>query len=170
MRTSLGRATPLSGWPTRLSCVLAFSSFLLPFEPALAAGNGPAVDAHTLLTLGINLGIIAFAVGTAIACLRATERAKKAQAAAEREAESYHASEGLLDTPKRVAKAYEDHLRAVANMLRQRAYFDVLDVRYEAVVDRPLEQARRLARFIGTPLDVPGMAAVVRRELYRNRR
>jgi hypothetical protein len=71
---------------------------------------------------------------------------------------------------QRVAKAYEDHLRAVANMLRQRAYFDVLDVRYDAVVDRPLEQAHRLARFIGTPLDVQGMAAVVRRELYRNRR
>jgi signal transduction histidine kinase len=98
MRISLGRATPLSGWPTKLSCVLAFSSFLLPFEAALAANSGPAVDAHTLLTLGINLGIIAFAVGTAIACLRATERAKKAQAAAEREAESYRASEGLLDT------------------------------------------------------------------------
>ena len=37
--------------------------------------------ARTLLMLGINLGIIAFAVGTAIVCLRATERARKAEAA-----------------------------------------------------------------------------------------
>jgi hypothetical protein len=71
---------------------------------------------------------------------------------------------------QRIAKAYEDHLRAVADMVRQRKYFDVLDVRYEAVVDRPLEQARRLARFIGTPLDVQAMAAVVRRELHHQRR
>ncbi len=98
MRTSLGRATPLAGWPTKLSCALAFSIFFLPLEAALAAGSGPALDARTLLTLGINLGIIAFAVGTAIACLRATERARKAQAAAEREAEGYRSSEGLLDT------------------------------------------------------------------------
>jgi signal transduction histidine kinase len=98
MRTSLGRATPLSGWPTKLSCVLAFSICFLTPEAALAAGNMPGLDARTLLTLGINLGIIAFAVGTAIACLRATERARKAQATAEREAEGYRASEGLLDT------------------------------------------------------------------------
>jgi signal transduction histidine kinase len=99
MRTSEGRATPLSGWPRTLVCILASS---LPYslfsaESALAATGAPAVDARTLLTLGINLGIIAFAVGTAIACLRATERARKAEAAAEGEAERYRSSEGMLD-------------------------------------------------------------------------
>jgi signal transduction histidine kinase len=71
---------------------------VLPLEAALAAGEAAALDARTLLTLGINLGIIAFAVGTAIACLRATERARKAESTALREAERYRASEGMLDT------------------------------------------------------------------------
>ena len=100
MRTSGGRATPLFGWPKRLRRVLALSLpfSLLSLGTALAAGEGAALDARTLLTLGINLGIIAFAVGTAIACLRATERARKAEAAADWEAERYRASEGTLET------------------------------------------------------------------------
>ncbi|HEX5931551.1 MAG TPA: hypothetical protein VFY74_07365, partial [Methyloceanibacter sp.] len=61
-----------------LAALLPFS--MLPLEIAMAAGEAAALDARTLLTLGINLGIIAFAVGTAIACLRATERARKAEA------------------------------------------------------------------------------------------
>jgi signal transduction histidine kinase len=95
MRTSGGKLAPSSRWPTVLASVLPFS--MLPLETAMAAGEAAALDARTLLTLGINLGIIAFAVGTAIACLRATERARKAEAAAEREAERYRASEGMLD-------------------------------------------------------------------------
>jgi signal transduction histidine kinase len=83
-----------------LSRVLALSLTLslISLETALAAGEAAALDARTLLTLGINLGIIAFAVGTAIACLRATERARRTEAAALREAERYRASEGMLDT------------------------------------------------------------------------
>ena len=74
--------------------VFAFSMplTLLPFGAAFAASAAPALDARTLLTLGINLGIIAFAVGTAIACLRATERARKAEAEAQVEAERYRLS------------------------------------------------------------------------------
>ena len=100
MRTSGGRAAPLSGWPKMLAraAALSFPVCLISLETALAAGDAPALDARTLLTLGINLGIIAFAVGTAIACLRATERARKAEAGALREAERYRASEGMLDT------------------------------------------------------------------------
>ena len=56
------------------------------------------VRRRTLLTLGIILGIIAFAVGTAIACLRATERARKAEAAAQIEADRYRMSESTLET------------------------------------------------------------------------
>jgi signal transduction histidine kinase len=75
---------------------IAFS--LLPLGAALAASEPSAVDARTLLLLGISLGIIAFAVGTAIACLRATERARKAEAAARDEAERYRLTESTLDT------------------------------------------------------------------------
>jgi signal transduction histidine kinase len=80
--------------------VLAYSVplCLLPLGAAMAASGAPALDARTLLTLGINLGVIAFAVGTAIACLRATERARKAQAEAQLEAERYRLSESTLDT------------------------------------------------------------------------
>jgi signal transduction histidine kinase len=77
------------------ACSIPFS--LLPFEAAMAASDAPALDARTLLTLGINLGIIAFAVGTAIACLRGTERARKAEAEAQVEAERYRLSESTLE-------------------------------------------------------------------------
>ena len=100
MRTSGGKAAPSSRWPEVLFRVLAFSVplLLLPLEAAMAASEQPALDARTLLTLGINLGIIAFAVGTAIACLRATERARKAEAEAQVEAERYRLSESTLET------------------------------------------------------------------------
>lgn len=98
MRTSGGKARPSSRWPKLLFRVLILlSPLLLPIDTAMAA-DAAAFDARTLLTLGINLGIIAFAVGTAIACLRATERARKAEAAASIEAERYRFSESTLDT------------------------------------------------------------------------
>lgn len=100
MRTSGGKAAPSSRWPEVLFRVLACSIPLcaLPFGAAFAAGDASTFDARTLLTLGINLGIIAFAVGTAIACLRAAERARKAEAAAHTEAEHYRLSESTLET------------------------------------------------------------------------
>jgi len=100
MRTSGGKAAPSPGWPEVLFRVFTFSVLLLllPLEAAMAASEQPALDARTLLTLGINLGIIAFAVGTAIACLRATERARKAEAEAQVEAERYRLSESTLET------------------------------------------------------------------------
>ena len=72
-------------------------SLLFPIDAAMAAEPG-SVDAQTLLTLGINLGIIAFAVGTAIACMRATKRARKQEASASVEAERYRLSESTLET------------------------------------------------------------------------
>ena len=99
MRTSGGKAAPSSRWPKvlfRVSVLIA--PFLLPVTSAFAATNDAAFDARTLLTLGINLGIIAFAVGTAIACLRATERARAARAAAAAEADRYRLSESTLET------------------------------------------------------------------------
>jgi signal transduction histidine kinase len=82
-----------------LSRVVACSIplFIIPL-PALAAADATIFDARTLLLLGISLGVIAFAVGTAIACLRATERARNAEAAARDEAERYRLSESTLDT------------------------------------------------------------------------
>jgi signal transduction histidine kinase len=99
MRTSRGEATPDPGWPTVLSRVLVYSvpAVLLPVNAAVAE-EAAGVDPQTLLTLGINLGIIAFAVGTAIACMRATKRARAQEAKAASEAERYALSESTLET------------------------------------------------------------------------
>ncbi|MGH6867165.1 MAG: ATP-binding protein [Methyloceanibacter sp.] len=99
MRTNGGEATPSSRWRIVLLRVIALFAplLLLPLQ-ALAADEAARLDARALLTLGINLGIIAFAVGTAIACLRATERARAAQVRAASEAERYRLSESTLET------------------------------------------------------------------------
>ena len=99
MRTSRGEATPDSRWPIVLFRVVAWSvpACLFPLEAAFAQGPG-GFDARTLLTLGINLGIIAFAVGTAIACMRATKRARAQEAKAASQAERYALSESTLET------------------------------------------------------------------------
>jgi signal transduction histidine kinase len=99
MRMSGGKAAPSSRWPRVLFRVFVLSAALfLPSASAFAAADAGAFDARTLLTLGIDLGIIAFAVGTAIACLRTTERARAAAAAAAKEAEHYRVSESTLET------------------------------------------------------------------------
>ena len=99
MRTSRGQATPDSRWPTVLFRVPIYfiPAVLLPIDTAMAQ-DAAGFDAQTLLTLGINLGIIAFAVGTAIACMRATKRARKQEAKAASEAERYALSESTLET------------------------------------------------------------------------
>jgi signal transduction histidine kinase len=70
----------------------------LPLQAASSATHAGLLDAPTLLMLGINVGVIAFAIATAIGCLRATERAKEASQRAALEAERLRASESLLDT------------------------------------------------------------------------
>jgi signal transduction histidine kinase len=71
-------------------------------SPAYAAESliplSGVYDTRILLTLGITLGIIAFSIGSALACLRATQAALKARDAATLEAERYRASERMLET------------------------------------------------------------------------
>jgi signal transduction histidine kinase len=100
MRTNRGEAAPLARWPQVL---LRFTVPLTPLftipahAEAAAALSGP-YDTRILLTLGITLGIIAFSIGSAIACLRATQAAWRAHDAAALEAERYRASESTLET------------------------------------------------------------------------
>jgi signal transduction histidine kinase len=100
MRTWRGMSARLAGWPPACLClVLTFAA--LPF-PVVAADPlvpiSQVYDTRILLTLGITLGIIAFSIGSALACLRATQAALKARDAATLEAERYRASEGMLET------------------------------------------------------------------------
>jgi len=98
MRTSKGEVTPDSRWPTVLFRVSIYFIPAVLLPSAAMAEEAAGFDAQTLLTLGINLGIIAFAVGTAIACMRATKRARKQEAKAASEAERYALSESTLET------------------------------------------------------------------------
>jgi hypothetical protein len=66
-------------------------------------------------------------------------------------------------------KLYEDHLRRIASLLRRRACFETLDVRYADVVGAPAAQAQRINAFLGGRLDIQRMVEAVSPELYRNR-
>jgi hypothetical protein len=80
------------------------------------------------------------------------------------------APEDSTATDERLARGYADHLDTVRNLLARRPCFEVLDLKYEDLVASPLEQSERIARFVGTGLDVSRMAAAVDPALYRNRR
>jgi hypothetical protein len=74
------------------------------------------------------------------------------------------------DAPREtLAKAYDRHLREVRLLLRDRPQFDVLELDHREVLDTPLEQARRIADFLGQPLDPRRMAEAVDPSLHRNR-
>ena len=51
----------------------------------------------------------------------------------------------------------------------QRPHFEVLELQYSETLENARPQAERIAQFLGRPLDVEKMAAVVDRQLYRNR-
>jgi hypothetical protein len=68
----------------------------------------------------------------------------------------------------RVAREFEHHLQNVRMMLRDRQCFEVLDVRYPDVIEHPHQQAARMARFVGVPLDPARMAAMVEPGLSRH--
>lgn len=100
MRTNGSEAAPLARWrQALLRFTLLLAALLAIPAPAEAAAafSGP-YDTRMLLTLGITLGIIAFSIGSAIACLRATQAARRAYDAAVLEAERYRASESTLET------------------------------------------------------------------------
>jgi len=70
---------------------------------------------------------------------------------------------------ERMARGYREHLDTVKRLLAQRPCFEVLDLDYRDVVARPLEQATRIAQFVGGDLDVSQMASAVDEALYRQR-
>jgi hypothetical protein len=77
-------------------------------------------------------------------------------------------SQGIQD-PDSMRQIYGRHLHQVHRFLEERSCFTTLTVNYANVVERPLVEAKRLARFLHRRLDIPGMAAAVDERLYRNR-
>ncbi len=70
---------------------------------------------------------------------------------------------------ERLSGFYAHHLDEVARFLAKRRCFSTLDVEYRGVIDRPDEEARRIARFLRRDLDLTAMTAAVDPRLYRNR-
>src|SRR5512139_2427522 len=71
--------------------------------------------------------------------------------------------------PERMRALYEDDLWRASYQLKRRPEFEAIELHYSAVLTRPLEEARRLAAFLGAGLDAEAMAAAVDPQLYRNR-
>jgi hypothetical protein len=71
--------------------------------------------------------------------------------------------------PERMRALFEDDLWRAGYQLKRRPEFESIELQYSAVLARPLEEAQRLAVFLGGGLDVEAMAAAVDPQLYRNR-
>ena len=64
---------------------------------------------------------------------------------------------------------FENDLWRANYLLKNGPQFTVLPLHYTDVLAAPLEQARRLAEFVGCEMDVEAMAAVADPALHRNR-
>jgi LPS sulfotransferase NodH len=69
-----------------------------------------------------------------------------------------------------MAKIYQEHLKQVRAWLFKQPSVEVLYVNYNAMVADPLEALHKVNALLGGDMDVSAMAAVVDRELYRERK
>lgn len=69
-----------------------------------------------------------------------------------------------------MAKIYQEHLKQVRAWLFKQPNMEVLYVNYNAMVADPLEALHKVNALLGGDMDVSAMAAVVDRELYRERK
>jgi hypothetical protein len=69
----------------------------------------------------------------------------------------------------RMRELFENDLWRAGYLLKHAPQFETLDVEYREVLDDPAGQARRINAFLGGLLDEAAMAAVVDKQLYRNR-
>ncbi len=70
----------------------------------------------------------------------------------------------------KMATYFARHLAQVDAWLAERPHFQVLDVSYNEMVERPAAHAARIADFLGGDLDVEKMSGVVAASLYRQRK
>jgi hypothetical protein len=71
--------------------------------------------------------------------------------------------------PMSLFTAYKNQLTKVEGWADSQPKVQVLRVQYANVIEKPLEEAERIASFLELPLDVNKMASVVDPELYRNK-
>lgn len=72
-------------------------------------------------------------------------------------------------TDSDMASIYENHLRQTEYYLEHTPNFETLFLNYHDVIERSAGLSRAVCDFLGLPLDVHAMAAVVDPTLYRNR-
>lgn len=70
----------------------------------------------------------------------------------------------------KMAKVYEEHLKEVRGWLVRQPNIETLYVNYNAMLKDPTEALTRINEFLGGDMDVSVMAAVVDKELYRERK
>jgi hypothetical protein len=71
--------------------------------------------------------------------------------------------------PQRMRELFEKDVASARKLLAHEPQFETLEVDYTGILAHPLEEARRIAGFVGGGLDAEAMAAAVDPELYRNR-
>jgi len=70
----------------------------------------------------------------------------------------------------KMAKVYEEHLKEVRGWLIRQPNIETLYVNYNSMVKDPMEALNKINDFLGGGMDVSVMAAVVDKELYRERK
>ncbi len=70
---------------------------------------------------------------------------------------------------EKMLELWQSHLAKIKFQLRYRPHFDAIDIVYREVCDSPAAAARLINDFVGGNLDEERMAAVVDKQLYRNR-
>jgi hypothetical protein len=69
-----------------------------------------------------------------------------------------------------IKRSFNLHLAKLNDWLQNQKDFEVLRVRYNELVQRPLEEAHRVNQFLGNKTNVEAMANTVDGSLYRNRK
>lgn len=80
-----------------------------------------------------------------------------------------HRGEDERTDDQEMKELFITHLDETERWLRQAEHMQVLYVNYGRLMSSPFEQAKRLATFLGVPVDVERMATAVEPQLYRNR-
>lgn len=70
----------------------------------------------------------------------------------------------------KLAKIYQEHLKQVNAWLSKQPNTEVFSVNYNAMVASPGEHVDKINKFLGEDMDLKAMAAVVDRQLYREKR
>ena len=70
---------------------------------------------------------------------------------------------------KDLAKMYRNHLQTTKTWLDREPNFEVLYVKYNEVLNNPVDSCKKVNEFLGNTLDVAKMASIIDKNLYHQR-